>query len=66
MVIPLIPTLYGARDVYKRQILTVAKFTKQPVYLSIDDTVVAKKKASKHAVRPTEGVGWHYSHSVTP
>lgn len=45
-----------------QSILSVAKSAKQPVYLSIDDTVVAKKKASRHAVRPTEGVGWHYSH----
>lgn len=45
-----------------QSILTAAKSAKQPVYLSIDDTVVAKKKSSKHAVRPTEGVGWHYSH----
>ena len=43
-------------------ILSVAESIMQPVYLSIDDTVVAKKKASKHSVRPTEGVSWHYSH----
>ena len=45
-----------------QSILSVAESETQPIYLSIDDTVVAKKKASKHAVRPTEGVGWHYSH----
>ena len=43
-------------------ILSAAQSTNQPVYLSIDDTVVAKKKPSSRAVRPTEGTGWHYSH----
>ena len=33
-----------------------------PVYLSIDDTVVEKKKPSSKAKRPMEGTGWHYSH----
>ena len=30
--------------------------------LSIDDTVVEKKKPSSQATRPMEGTGWHYSH----
>ncbi len=34
----------------------------EPVYLSIDDTVIEKKKPSSRAVRPMEGTGWHYSH----
>ena len=33
-----------------------------PVYLSIDDTVIEKKKPSSRAKRPMEGTGWHYSH----
>lgn len=33
-----------------------------PVYLSIDDTVIEKKKPSSRARRPMEGTGWHYSH----
>lgn len=33
-----------------------------PVYLSIDNTVVEKKKPSSKAKRPMEGTGWHSSH----
>ena len=33
-----------------------------PIYLSIDDTVIEKKKPSSRAKRPMEGTGWHYSH----
>ena len=33
-----------------------------PIYLSIDDTVIEKKKPSSRATRPMEGTGWHYSH----
>ena len=33
-----------------------------PLYLSIDDTVIEKKKPSSRAKRPMEGTGWHYSH----
>ena len=33
-----------------------------PIYLSIDDTVVEKKKPSSKAKHPMEGTGWHYSH----
>ncbi len=40
--------------------LALAK--REPVYLSIDDTVIEKKKPSSRAVRPMEGTGWHYSH----
>lgn len=37
--------------------------TKQlPLSLSIDDTVIEKKKPSSRAKRPMEGTGWHYSH----
>lgn len=43
-------------------ILSVAGKVNQPVYLSIDDTVVPKKKPSRRAARPMEGTGWHYSH----
>lgn len=42
--------------------LSVAEKANQPVYLSIDDTVVPKKKPSRRASRPMEGTGWHYSH----
>ena len=45
-----------------RTILSVAEEANQPVYLSIDDTVVPKKKPSRRAMRPMEGTGWHYSH----
>ena len=30
--------------------------------LSIDDTVIEKKRPSSRAKRPMEGTGWHYSH----
>ncbi len=40
--------------------LAQAKHT--PLYLSIDDTVIKKKKPSVRAKRPMEGTGWHYSH----
>ena len=43
-------------------VLEEAQHTKQPIYVRIDDTVVAKKKPSSRAVHPTEGTGWHYSH----
>jgi len=33
-----------------------------PIYLSIDDTVIEKKKPSSQAKRPMEGTSWHYSH----
>ena len=45
-----------------KTMLSVAEKAKQPVYLSIDDTVVPKKKPSHRATRPMEGAGWHYSH----
>ena len=32
------------------------------LYLSIDDTVIEKKRPSSRAKRPMEGTGWHYSH----
>ena len=34
----------------------------KPIYLSIDDTVIKKKKPSSRAKRPMEGTGWRYSH----
>lgn len=43
-------------------ILSVAEKANQSVYLSIDDTVVPKKKPSRRAAHPMEGTGWHYSH----
>lgn len=43
-------------------ILSVAGKANQPVFLSIDDTVVPKKNPSRRAARPMEGTGWHYSH----
>lgn len=33
-----------------------------PLYLSIDDTVIEKKKPSSRATRAMEGTGWHHSH----
>ncbi len=46
---------------YGKQIeLAQAKGT--PIYLSIDDTVIEKKKPSSQATRPMEATGWHYSH----
>ena len=42
-------------------ILSVAEKANQPVFLSIDDTVVPKEKPSRCAMRPTESPGWHYS-----
>ena len=38
-------------------ILSVAEKANQPVYLSIDDTVVPKKKPSRRAAHPMEGTG---------
>ncbi len=40
--------------------LAQAKHT--PLYLSIDDTVIKKKKPSVRSKRPMEGTGWHHSH----
>lgn len=40
----------------------LAKEKQAPLYLSIDDTVIEKKKPSSRAKRPMEGTGWHYSH----
>lgn len=33
-----------------------------PLYLSIDDTVIEKKRLSSRATRAMEGTSWHYSH----
>ena len=43
-------------------ILSAAEKANQPVYISIDDTVVPKKKPSSRAAHPMEGTDWHYSH----
>lgn len=40
----------------------LAQAKQAPLYLSIDDTVIEKKKPSSRAKRPMEGTGWHYSH----
>ncbi len=45
-----------------RKVSEIALAKGEPVYLSIDDTVIEKKKPSSRAVRPMEGTGWHYSH----
>lgn len=45
-----------------RTILSVAEQANQPVYLSVDDTVVSKKKPSCCVAHPMEGIGWYYSH----
>jgi len=43
-------------------ITRLAKARREPVFVSIDDTVIPKTKPSSKAKRPTEGTGWHYSH----
>ena len=48
------------RSLQKAAELALAKHV--PLYLSIDDTVIEKKKPSSQAKRPMEGTGWHYSH----
>lgn len=48
------------RSFQKTAELALAKHA--PLYLSIDDTVIEKKKPSSRAKRPMEGTGWHYSH----
>jgi len=45
-----------------RTVSELAQERDAPVYLSIDDTMVEKKKPSSKAKRPMEGTGWHYSH----
>ena len=45
-----------------RKVSEIALAKGEPVYLSIDDTVIEKKKPSSRAVRPMVGTGWHYSH----
>jgi len=45
-----------------REISRLAQEHDEPVYLSIDDIIVEKKKPSPKAKRPMEGTGWHYSH----
>lgn len=45
-----------------RKAADLAKERQTPLYLSIDDTVIKKKKPSLYAKRPMEGTSWHYSH----
>ena len=45
-----------------RKLAELALARQSPLYLSIDDTVIEKKKPSSQAKRPMEGTGWHYSH----
>ena len=45
-----------------RKAAELAQTKQAPLYLSIDDTVIEKKKPSSQAKRPMEGAGWHYSH----
>ena len=44
------------------KVAELAMAKQEAVHLSIDDTVIAKKKPSSRAKRPMEGTGWHYSH----
>ncbi len=43
-------------------ITELAASIQEPIFISIDDTVITKTKPSSKAKRPTEGAGWHYSH----
>ena len=43
-------------------ILELSRKNRTPLFVSIDDTVLAKTVPSSKAKRPTEGAGWHYSH----
>lgn len=52
----------GSRRKRYEKVSEIALAKGKPVYLSIDDTVIEKKKPSSQAVRPMEGTGWHYSH----
>ena len=45
-----------------QKVAELAQAQQAPLYLSIDDTVIEKKKPSPRAKRPMEGTGWHYSH----
>lgn len=45
-----------------RKAAEMALAEQAPLYLSIDDTVIEKKKPSSQAKRPMEVTGWHYSH----
>lgn len=40
----------------------LAHDSQEPVFVSIDDTVLPKTVPSSKAKRPTQGTGWHYSH----
>jgi len=40
----------------------LAASEQEPIFISIDDTVIKKTRPSSQAKRPTEGAGWHYSH----
>ena len=50
------------QEVSFQKIAELALAKDAPLYLSIDDTVIEKKKPSTRAKQPMEGTGWHYSH----
>ncbi len=43
-------------------ITEIAASGQEPIFISIDDTVITKTKPSSKAKHPTEGTGWYYSH----
>ena len=45
-----------------QKVAELAQAKQVALHLSIDDTVIEKKKPSSQAKRPMEGTGWHYSH----
>lgn len=45
-----------------RKLYELTQTRQRPFDLSIDDTVIEKKRPSSWAKRPMEGTGWHYSH----
>ena len=50
------------QEVSFQKIAELALENDTPICLSIDDTVIEKKKPSSRTKRPMEGTGWHYSH----
>lgn len=46
-----------------QSLMNHAKETNDPIYISIDDTVITKTKPSAKAKRPFEKADWHFSHS---
>jgi len=43
-------------------ITEIAASGQEPIFISIDDTVITKTKPSSKAKHPTEGTGWYYAH----